>query len=532
MTRIGVFGWGVVAPRSPDIDAFAANLESAASWLEPFNGFGPDTFLVGTPSFDFGRYREWISARFPPRRYAQLVEKMDHPTLYAIGAFIQSLGQNPGLEEELRALGTAAHVYLGCGIGAIGTIHDATLELYHAQRRWDRFWAQPTRNPLLQRHLTAEPDPDAPPPPELADRDERERAEGAWWRYWAAKAPGLHDYLASLREIEAMNLEGEIESGKIRVMKEKQRRTDRLEREWGAPPPPWRCVSANTIWNIHNAPAAQITMLGRITGLAFAPVGACSTFGLGLKLAIDAIRRGEAKAVVVGATDPPPHPLVVGAFHQARVISADAAVSKPLHGLRGTHVAGGSVTWIVGDYEYFSARGFRPLGMEPLAVGVSSDAHHIITPSSEGPLAAIRNALAGAGLPAEAVATWDLHATATPGDYLEVENLRRVFPSSVLVTARKGTFGHGMGGGGGWELTAQYLGFERGHLFPTPLAAAELHPAIRAVHPLFVFDHPVPTPAGVAGKLSMGIGGINACVLSRSWTPPSTPNPAFPPPSR
>ena len=38
-----------------------------------------------------------------------------------------------------------------------------------------------------------------------------------------------------------------------------------------------------------------------------------------------------------------------------------------------------------------------------------------------------------------------------------MEILRSVLPGSVLVTARKGTFGHGMGAGGGWELTAQYL---------------------------------------------------------------------------
>ena len=41
----------------------------------------------------------------------------------------------------------------------------------------------------------------------------------------------------------------------------------------------------------------------------------------------------------------------------------------------------------------------------------------------------------------------DLHATATPGDYLEMETLRSVLPETVLVTARKGTFGHGMGAG-------------------------------------------------------------------------------------
>jgi len=517
MTRIGVFGWGVVAPKCPDIETFAARLDSAESWLEPFNGFGPDTFFVGRPAFDFNAYRPWIAERFPPRRFAQLQEKMDDPTLYAIGAFVQALGQNLGLEQELKALGSAAHVYVGCGIGAIGTYHDAALDLYAAQRRWDRFWADPSRNPALARHLAGEVDPGAPPDPTGANLDDRDQAESRWWRYWAERSPELRRYLGLLAEIEGLNVEGDVEAGKMRVMKEKQRRTERLNREFGVPTAPWAAVSANTIWNIHNTPAAQISMLGGITGLSFAPVGACSTFGLTLKLAIDAIHRGEAKAVVIGATDPPPHPLVVAAFHQGRVISADGGVSKPLHGLRGTHVAGGAAIWIVGDHEWLTARGHRALGMEPVAVGMSSDAHHIITPTTDGPLAAIRQALDQARIRPDQIGSWDLHATATPGDYLEVENLRQVLPASVLVSARKGTFGHGMGGGGGWELTAQYLGYERGRLFPTPLAESELHPSIRGVHPLFVFDHAVPAPGGAAGKLSMGIGGINACVLSRPW---------------
>ncbi|MHB1326728.1 MAG: beta-ketoacyl synthase N-terminal-like domain-containing protein [Gemmatimonadales bacterium] len=517
MTRIGVFGWGLVAPKSPDIDTFATNLAAGTSWLEPFNGYGPDSFLVGRPAFDFQHYRGWISERFPPRRFAQLVEKMDEPTLVALGSFIQALGQNPGIEQDLQELGGAAHVYVAPGLGAIGTYHDSAIELYHAQRRWDRFWADPVRNPALTAHLAGTTDPDAPPSPEGASIEERDQRESAWWRYWAAKSPGLAEYLERLRRIEGINVEGEIEVGKIKMMRDKSRQTAALEAQSGAPLPPWKAVSANMIWNLHNTPAAQISMLGRITGLSFAPVGACSTFGLALKLAIDAIRRGEAKAVVVGATDPSPHPLIVGAFYQGRVISADGDVSKPLHGLRGTHIAGGAAIWIVGDYDYFAAKGYRALGMEPVSVGTSSDAHHIITPSTDGPLAAIRQALEQADATPESVGTWDLHATATPGDYLEVDNLRRIIPASVLVTARKGTFGHGMGGGGGWELTAQYLGVERGSLFPTPLDAAELHPSIRAVHPLFVFNEAVPAPGGLAGKLSMGIGGINACVLSRPW---------------
>ncbi|MEA2694444.1 MAG: 3-oxoacyl-[acyl-carrier-protein] synthase [Acidobacteriota bacterium] len=498
-----------MAPRSPNVEAFTRNLDSAESWLTPFHGFGPDNFLVGTPEFSFADYKGWIAERFPPNRFSQLAEKMDLTTLYAVGAFIQSLGQNPGIEAELSRLGSRAHVYVGTGLGAIATIADGALALERAQRRWDRFWGE--RNPGRSTH------PDAPPAPETVPAEDRADAEDAWWRHWAAGSPDLHTYLAELAEIESLSIPGDVAVGKINVLKEKQRRHLQLQKRWGCPEPPWRSVSANLVWNIHNTPASQISMLGRITGLAFAPVGACSTFGVALKLALDAIDRGEADLVVVGATDPPPHPLTVGAFYSARVISADGGVSKPLDGLRGTHVAGGAAVWLVGDLERMRARGFRPLGMEPLAVGVSADADHIITPSVDGPTAAMREALAAAGVPPAAVGSWDLHATATPGDYLEMETLRSIVPGPVLVTARKGTFGHGMAAGGGWELTAQYLGYERGLLFPTPLTQGELHPEIARLHDLYVFDEPVPAPPGLAGKLSMGIGGINSCVLSRPW---------------
>ena len=523
MRRVGVFGWGIVAPKSPNVDAFARNLERSESWLTPFNGFGPDTFLVGRPEFDFAEYKKWIDERFLPMRYGQLQEKMDFPAKFAIGAFIQALGQNPGIEQELQSLGTAAHVYVGSGLGALDTTARTAIDLYRAQRRWNRFWAQPERNAALADYLThperSDPTLVVPTAPEEVPPDQVEDAEDRWWAFWAARSSELSEYLKELSEIEGMAVSGPVETGKIALIKEKQRRRQRLQRAWGAPNPPWHEVSPNLLWNIQNTPASQISMLGRITGLAFAPVAACATFGVTLKLAIDAIRRGEAKAVVIGATDPPPLAITVGGFYSARIISADGQVSKPLTTLRGTHVSGGAAIWILGDYEHMRERGFRPLGFEPVAVGVSSDAEHIITPSKEGPLKAIRQALAAAGAEPEDVASWDLHATATPGDYQEVENLRGIFPESVLVSARKGIFGHGMGASGGWELTAQYLGYERGELFPGPAAREELNQEIAQIHTRFVYDQGCPAPAGWAGKLSMGVGGVNACVLSRSWTP-------------
>jgi 3-oxoacyl-[acyl-carrier-protein] synthase II len=468
--RIGVFGWGVVAPKSPNIEAFRENLAAGGNWLSPFNGFGPDNFLVGMPEFRFEDYKSWIDSRFAPRHFQKLKDKMDDTSLFAIGAFIQSLQQNPGIEDELKSLETQAHVYVGTGLGSIATQYQISVALYKAQQRWEEFWAGRTTE--------------------------------------------LAEYLSELAEADSLQIEGEVEVGKLNAMREKEKRHARLREKWKAPEPPWN-VSANLIWNIHNAPAAQISILARITGLAFAPVAACSTFGVALKLAMQSIQSGEAKVVVVGATDPAPHPLTVGAFYSARVSSADARLSIPLTRLQGTHVSGGSVVWIVGDLEYMKAKGFHPIGMEPVSVGVSSDAHHIITPSLTGPKSAIANALADARAKPENFATWDLHATATPGDASEVATFRSMFPDSVLVTARKGTFGHGMAAGGGWELTAQYLGYAERRLFATPLAESELNSGIAKVHKQFVFDTACAAPNGFAGKLSMGIGGVNACVVSR-----------------
>ncbi|MFQ5599823.1 MAG: beta-ketoacyl synthase N-terminal-like domain-containing protein [Candidatus Krumholzibacteriia bacterium] len=522
MGRVGIYGWGIVAPKSPNIDRFAENLESTESWLAPFNGFGPDNFLVGMPEFDFADYRQWITGRFSSNRFRQLDERMDASTKYAIGSFVQSLQQNPGIETELQKLGSRAHVYVGTGLGSLPTHAELTLVLYKAQRTWDRFWSDPERNSALREYLELSDEkhrarPDVPPVPETVELHARSEAEDAWWHYWASRSPELAKYLAEAREIEDTNVEGDVETAKLRVIREKHRLHAKLQEKWRAPDPPWTAVPASVIWNIPNTPACQISMMGRITGATFAPAAACSTFGVALKLGMDAIRRGEAKAVVLGATDPPPHPLTVGAFYNARVLAADGGVSKPLTRLRGTHVSGGSVIWIVGDYEYMTQRGFRPLGMEPVAVAVTADADHIITPSREGPTRAMRSALRTAGVRAGDIGTWDLHATATPGDFTEVETLSRVIPGSVLVTARKGTFGHGMSAGGGWELSAQYLGCARGRLYPTPLTQEELNREIGRLHERFVFDRARGDANGIAGKLSMGIGGINACVISCPW---------------
>jgi 3-oxoacyl-(acyl-carrier-protein) synthase len=515
--RVGVFGWGLVAPKSPDVETFDRNLQQADTWLSPYTGYGQSNFLVGYPEFDFETYRDWFDQRFPPAKYAQLKEKMGPMVQYAIGAFIQSLGNNPGLEQYLQSLGTKCHVYVGTGIGDITVTQNEALHYERALRRWNEFWAAAERCAPLRAHFAGAHDSNAPRnPSELAiGSEEWIETKYEWEAFWAAKSDALTAYLAEAREIHAEPVPPSSGSAKLSIIRQKLNKIRALNRRWGCPEEPWAAVSPNILWNIANIPAAQISMIGKIVGPAFAPVAACASFGIAIKMGVDAIQRGEATAVVVGMTDPPPHEMVISAFYNANVLSADADVSRPMTGLKGTHVAGGSCVWIVGDAEVMMANGFQPVGMEIVGVGASSDAHHIITPSKGGPQLAMKAALEE--LQATDVATWDMHATATPGDAMEIENALEMLHPDVVFTARKGTFGHGMSVGGGWELTAQHLGMARGKLFPMPLTEGELHADVKVHSAKFVQESGCEIPSGYSGKLSMGVGGINSCVISRPW---------------
>jgi 3-oxoacyl-(acyl-carrier-protein) synthase len=516
--RIGVFGWGIVAPKSPDIAAFERNLERPDSWLTPFRGFGPSNFLVGHPEFDFETYHDWFDQRFPPAKFAQLRDKMGPMVQSCIGAFIQSLSQNRGIEEYLQSLGTKAHVYIGTGLGELTVAAAEALRYDRAFRKWNEFWAAPERCAALRAHVDGERDPSAPQDPEefaIGSEDWIE-AKHAWEAFWAAKSDHLIGYLTAAADIQSEPVPPSSGSAKLSTIRQKLHKIRALNKKWGCPDEPWASVSPNLLWNIANIPASQVSMIGRIVGPAFAPVAACASFGVALKLAVDSINLGEAKAVVVGMTDPPPHPLVISAFYNANVLSADADVSRPLTALKGTHIAGGSCVWIVGDAMELMAHGFRPVGMEIVGIGTSSDAHHIITPSKGGPQLAMKAAMEE--VQAADVTTWDMHATATPGDATEIANSLEMLHADVLFTARKGTFGHGMSVGGAWELTAQHLGMSKGRLYPIPLTEGELHADVKIQDAKFVSSDGCEVPSrGYSGKLSMGVGGINSCVISRPW---------------
>ncbi len=519
--RVGIYGWGVVAPGARDVAALEALLGSGRSALSADRRaeLGAGLFSTGDPDFTLADYDAWIAARHGDAYLARMRTKMGENVQFAVGATIQALQCDARLEPLLRELDDGCQVFIGSGVSDLPESYRAAASLERATRIWNHFWGQPAHCGARRRFESERaPPPGAPPPVDPAslpvDSAERSDALRAWDGYWAERSDELRLFLDRFGAIERMGADDEDhERAHLNAIRKRVRAHRALVDEVGCPPPPWTAVSPNLIWNIQNAPAAQITMLLDVHGAAWAPVGACSTFGVALKCGRDAILRDEAKVAIVGTTDPRPDAALVGAFHSARVMPGIGEVNMPFTSLRGTHVSGGSCVWIIGDADWCEARGLRPVGGYVEAVALSSDAEHIITPSKSGPRRAIARAYAEARIVAGDVGVIDLHATGTPGDLNELALIEGFVTDRTRITARKGQLGHGMANSGGWELTALALGLCRRVALPTGIAAAEVHPRVAQAAAIVSDEAPLASDVGV--KLMLGIGGLTACVVLR-----------------
>jgi 3-oxoacyl-(acyl-carrier-protein) synthase len=519
---ISVFGWGLVAPNARDVQSFRALLDGGrtALRLSPHAGLGHRLFAVGDPDFSFEDYKTWITARDGERRWAQLETKMGDNARFAIGAVIQALESNAGLEAACREEDGATHVYVGSAVGDLPESFRAHEAFTRALRRWNAFWARPERCTALRRYRErGDREESEPPPIDPAtlevDSEERASALELWNAFWADRSEELSRFERQYAEIEATPVGSDLTSGPLHAIRLRQKLHRKLLEDQGCPPPPWTQVDPKLVWAVQNVPAAEISMLLGTHGAAWSPSGACSTFGVALKAGFDAIARGEAKIAIVGSTEPRPDPVFISAFHRARLAPATGEVNGPFGALLGTHLSGGACIWILGDVDHLARRGLRPIGPSIEAVTVGSDAFHIITPSEEGPKRAISAALERAGANPENLAAWDMHATGTPGDAKEFGLLDCCTSPRVAVSARKGLFGHGMANSGGWELTALALGLNEGVALPTGVHQELIHPVIRQRWGEQIVCEARPLFGELALKVMLGVGGITACVVLR-----------------
>lgn len=536
--RVMVAGLGVIAPGASDWKAFLRNMHSARSTLEASRQLSP-VFMVGNPDFDFACCKEWISAHCSPARYIQLAEKAGENVRLSLGAAIQAFSATPGLEMMVKALDARTLVLCGNAFGDLPSIFEGKESFDAAQRAWNHFWAQEARNPLLrewlvtgqitvdgERHVPV--DVPSRPDPVTQGLFQQYEQQLLWDSFWAARNPEQSALLEQLEQIETRGVGENVAADKLNVIRNKAKAKKELFQRVGCPEPPWEKVNPRLLWNLPNAAAAQLSMVLGTHGPAYGMYGACATFGLLLQRGLQAIRRGEVDcAVVVTADNTPPSPLVSG-FYGARVLAGGARVSYPLTDMRGTHVSGGACAWVIAAEDVLKSYGVDHFGVEVAGVGLSSDAEHIITPSAEGPKAAIRSSIEDTKQSRPDAAgevrfdLWDMHATGTPGDWNELRLIEEFIDKETVVSARKGLFGHGMGSCGGWELTALAFSPQRTpsgyEVWSSGIPADQVHASIDNSAFRFALDKPIQIVGNssdvlTCGKLSMGIGGISSCVV-------------------
>jgi 3-oxoacyl-[acyl-carrier-protein] synthase II len=262
-----------------------------------------------------------------------------------------------------------------------------------------------------------------------------------------------------------------------------------------------------------NAPGDALARRLGVCGPVVTVSSACASGGLALGLAFEALLAGEVEVALAGGADALCQ-LTYAGFNALR--SVDPGPCRPFRADReGLNLGEGAGVLILETLEHARARDATILA-ELAGCGASCDAHHMTAPDPEGggAAAAIRAALAAAGLEPAAVSFVNAHGTGTPhNDAAEARALGTVFGErsrSLPVTSSKGSIGHLLGSSGAVEAVATVLALLDGAVQPTPGA----EPADSELGVDLVVGEPRPIPPDSVGvSTSFAFGGANAAVV-------------------
>jgi len=208
-----------------------------------------------------------------------------------------------------------------------------------------------------------------------------------------------------------------------------------------------------------NLVSGQLSILLGLKGPSYAVVSACTTGLHSIGDAARLIEYGDADVMLAGGAEATVSPLGIGGFAAMRALSTrnddPETASRPWDIDRDGFVMGeGAGALVLEEYEHARKRGARIYG-EFAGYGMSSDAHHITSPDSDGPRRGMALALRNGGINADEVDYVNAHGTSTPlGDKNETVALKLAFNDharKLVINSTKSMTGHLLGAAGGIE---------------------------------------------------------------------------------
>lgn len=274
---------------------------------------------------------------------------------------------------------------------------------------------------------------------------------------------------------------------------------------------------------ISNMAAGYLSITFGLKGPSLTIVTACASATNAIGEALRLIQSGESDIVLCGGTEAPLTELAFAGFCSIKAMSTEkenfAQACRPFDKRRsGFVMSEGAGILVLESLEHARARGAR-IYTELVGYGSSSDAYHITMPApgGVGAAAAMRKALADAGLSPEDISYINAHGTGTDAnDALETAAIKAVFGDAarnVPISSTKSMTGHLMGAAGAIEAIICTLAIDRSVIPPT-INYEEPDPECD-------LDY-VPNTARkqevkVALSNNLGFGGHNATIIIRKF---------------
>lgn len=272
-----------------------------------------------------------------------------------------------------------------------------------------------------------------------------------------------------------------------------------------------------------SAPAFFLAHHLQLLGPVSTFTAACASSALAIGQAARMIERGEADAVLCGGGESMVTPAAMRAWQMTGALSptdpVDASRScRPFDARRNGFAMGEGAGALVLESVASARRRGAPIHGYVRGFGHTSDIAHISRPSQPSQVAALRAALADAGLAPDQIHYLNAHGTATVlGDLVEAGSIQEAFGACaerLPVSSTKGLHGHTLGGSGAIEsiVTLQAL---QHRLLPPNAHLEAIDPNLPALNFL---RQAKPLPGGTTHAVSnsFAFGGVNACLVLES----------------
>jgi 3-oxoacyl-[acyl-carrier-protein] synthase II len=272
-----------------------------------------------------------------------------------------------------------------------------------------------------------------------------------------------------------------------------------------------------------NMASGHIAQLFGLEGPCFNTLTACAASTQAIGEATCQIRRGDADVMLSGGAHTMIHPLGVTGFNRLTALSmrndSCETASRPFDRTRDGFVMGeGAGLVTLEELEHARKRGARILA-EVVGFGSTADAFRItdIHEDGRGGIAAMRAALADAGLEPKDVHYINAHGTGTQeNDKIESLAIRHVFGDyarKVPVSSTKSVIGHLIAAAGAVELITCVLCI-RDKIIPPTINYSQPDPNCDLD---YVPNTARKAPVSVALSNSFGFGGQNDTIIVKEF---------------